>query len=90
MLGGTGGMGGGMNMGGPQMNMVSQLLQKMRSNQPQQQGGGMDLMSLLPMLFPSLGGGTFNSQAMGIGQQGLGLANQSPLSLMNPNYGLGR
>lgn len=91
-----GGMGGGMagaQQGGglpqgPQMSAVSQILQMMRGSGQQQGGQGGGLSSLLSMLYPLLagGGGQMTPGATQIGQQNLGMANQSPLSLLNPNY----
>ena len=66
-----------------------QVLQSMRQGQQNQSGGGGGLMSLLSALYPMLAGGSSMAgmgQAQKIGQSGLGMANQSPLSLFNPNY----
>ena len=65
-----------------------QALQAMRQKQAPQ--GGIDLTRLLSMLSPMMGGGTGMAglgQAQQVGQQGLGMANQGPLSLFNPGMG---
>ena len=54
--------------------------------------GGMNLSSLLGLLAPMMMGGqgggmTGLGQAQKMGQNALGMGNQSLLSLFNPNYG---